>query len=114
LRNSVEPSSLLVVFGLLGFVSSGGFGLVAGGKLAATLRAVDAQLYSQQQLGLGPQLVFSFGSPESQRFIVKREYRSHPNATVRALGGRVHAALWLAITSSVLSVGGFVVHAVVR
>jgi hypothetical protein len=112
--NSVEPSSLLVVFGLLVFAGSCGFGLFAGGKLAATLRAVDAQLYSQQQLGLGPQLVFSLGSPESQRFIVQREYRSHPNAAVRALGGRVHAALWLAIISSAFALGGFVVHAVVR
>jgi hypothetical protein len=88
--------------------------LVAGGKLAATLRTVDAKLYTQQQLGLGPQLVFSFGSPESQRFIVEREYRNHPNVAVRVLGGRVYAAVWLAIISSVLALGGFVVHAVAR
>ena len=105
---------ILVVVGMVGLSVACIVGLLCGSKMLELLRVTDPSLHSKLQVGAGVQLLVSPSSIESQRFILRNEYKDHPHASVRALGHKVHAALYAAVVFAVVAVVGFIVHAVVR
>ncbi|MBA5002658.1 hypothetical protein [Pseudomonas aeruginosa] len=107
-------SIILVAFGMAGFVASCVFGVRLGSKMLELLHASDPILHSKLQVGSGAQFLVSPSSLESQRFILRAEYKNHPHASVRALGFKVHVASYAAVVFAAVTLVGFIVHAVVR